>query len=167
MNDTAPVKVRAAQRRAQAVGLRVQGSTYRSIAAELGTSPSTAHRLVEAELRRLAKLAGESAEELRALELARLDAVMVKAHEGWERSLLDAERTTTRETANGTETTRVTRTRSGDARYLNIMLQCIAQRIKLLGLEAPQEVAGELKIIVKPPPSMQGDGDAFNPETDC
>jgi hypothetical protein len=69
----------AADRRQQALDLRKQGKSYRAIGDELSISEAQAHRDVKAALARLAELELASAEELRALELARLDTLAVEA----------------------------------------------------------------------------------------
>jgi transcriptional regulator len=63
----------AAERRVRALQLRILGLSYRRIAAELNVSEAQSFRDVQSELDRLAKQAQENAEQLRTLELRRLD----------------------------------------------------------------------------------------------
>ena len=69
-------RVDAAQRDAQALELRAAGATYRQIAQRLGVSVSTAHECVTRGLDRTRR---EPAEQLRELELERLDRLQVEA----------------------------------------------------------------------------------------
>jgi hypothetical protein len=68
--------VDAAQRDAQALELRAAGATYRQIAQRLGVSVSAAHECVTRGLDRTRR---EPAEQLRELELERLDRLQVEA----------------------------------------------------------------------------------------
>lgn len=68
-----PADVRAAVNAEAALLLRMQGHSYAKIAGALGVSKATAWRLVTDALREQVTLTRETAEELRALELARLD----------------------------------------------------------------------------------------------
>ena len=63
----------AAERRVKALEMRKQGCTYRQIAAALGVDLKQAHGYVSDYLKMLAEEAKESAEELRAIEIAKLD----------------------------------------------------------------------------------------------
>ena len=66
-NSTTPL---ATARRVRALELRLQGRTYREIGAVLGCNPATAYRATQKALR---LTLAEPAEELRTLELVRLD----------------------------------------------------------------------------------------------
>lgn len=63
----------AQDRRAKALDLRKAGLSYRAIGTQLGVSEKTAHQDVQREVQRIAARNSESAAELRALELERLD----------------------------------------------------------------------------------------------
>src|SRR6266542_4370638 len=68
--------LRAVEREAQAVALRRAGVDYRTIASQLGyANPGNAYRAVSRALLRTLRESG--VEELRALELARLDAMLM------------------------------------------------------------------------------------------
>ncbi len=66
----------AAERRARALQLRKEGASFNDIGAELGMSRSAAHKTVQRGLAELTRLAEGEADELRAMELARLDALL-------------------------------------------------------------------------------------------
>lgn len=77
-SETTPMDVLAQVRIPMALDLRTQGKTFRQIAAELGVDVATAHRYVKAGLAELAEQQHAKARDLRALEIARLDALLVK-----------------------------------------------------------------------------------------
>lgn len=68
-----PQDVRSAVQAEAALMLRMQGLSYAKIGTAIGVSKATAWRLVTDALQEQITLTRESAEELRALELARLD----------------------------------------------------------------------------------------------
>lgn len=78
-NHPAGTRETAAERRQQALELRKAGHSYRAIGAELGMSEAQAHRDVKAALTRLAQMELASADELRTMELTRLDTLAVEA----------------------------------------------------------------------------------------
>ena len=63
----------AADRRHRALEMRKSGASYRAIGAQLGVSEKTAHQDVQQALASLAELEQSSADELRTMELMRLD----------------------------------------------------------------------------------------------
>lgn len=67
-------RIEQAERRAQALELRKAGATYEQIGAKLGITNQAAHRLVS---RGLAALGKEAAEDVLALELSRLDGLLM------------------------------------------------------------------------------------------
>src|SRR5688572_28673291 len=67
------VRIQAAERRQRALDYRKAGASYRAIGDALGVSEKTAHGDVQQALASLAAQEQASAEQLRALELARLD----------------------------------------------------------------------------------------------
>ncbi|HEY3230518.1 MAG TPA: hypothetical protein VGJ87_14945 [Roseiflexaceae bacterium] len=103
-------KEAAAERRQQAFELRKRGASYRAIGTELGISEAQAHRDVQRGLAHLAELEQASAEEYRALELARLDLAVVA---------LSA------------------RLRTGDPQVVNAWVKVSESRRRLLGLDQP------------------------------
>lgn len=119
----AAAAIAAAERRRKALGLRRGGASLRDIAAALGCSHEQARRDVAAALAELAADTRAEAEQLRALEVARLDAVML-GH--WSAAT------------------------KGDADAARIVLRCVEQRVKLLGLAVQSDAPnlGELLEIV-------------------
>lgn len=103
-----------AERRLKAVELRKRRYSYRRIAAALNVDVSTAYRDVQAELAELRQKTQESVEELRELELAACDDVIVSM---WR--------------AAG----------EGDAQAARALLQASESRRRLLGLDAPTKIA--------------------------
>jgi len=102
-------RIVAAERQARALGLRKAGHGYATIARELGyASASGAHKAVDTALR---ALVAEPAAELRALDLARLDELLVGL---W----IDARR--------------------GNVAKVDRVLKIMQRRADLLGLDAPQ-----------------------------
>lgn len=78
-NQPTGTRENAAERRVQALDLRKAGHSYRAIGVALDISEAQAHRDVKAALTRLAQLELAAADELRAMELARLDDLQVEA----------------------------------------------------------------------------------------
>ena len=101
------------ERQLQALELRKGGFTYREIGKRLGVSHVQAHRDIQEELKHLASLRSESAEELRQLELEKLD--------NYERNLshwADA----------------------GSVEAVRTLIKIQERRAKLLGLDAPEKI---------------------------
>jgi len=101
---------RIAERRVKALDLRKAGASYRRIAEELKCDVETAYRDVQAELAHMREVAGDLAEEVRTLELRRLDDYTL--------GLTPA-------------------ARRGDARSVQALMRVGERRAKLLGLDAP------------------------------
>jgi hypothetical protein len=108
------VRITAAQRRGKALDLRKQGQTYAQIAAALGVSESRAHQVVTEELRRLHAERSEAAGEVLRLELERLDVLQASV---WPKA------------------------KAGEPTAVERVLNIMARRAKLLGLDAPTKVA--------------------------
>lgn len=98
-------------RRIQALELRLAGHTFDEIGSHLGCRRQTAHQLV---MSALDERAAEPCEKVRALELERLDKLLA-AH--WRTAL------------------------AGDSDATEICLKVMQRRSRLLGLDAPQQVA--------------------------
>lgn len=92
-------------RRVKALDLRLAGASYREIGVALGVSGATAFKDVDAIMR---EVLTEPAERVRAMELARLDALL-KAH--WSRAL------------------------AGNGKAGSMVLSIMDRRMKLLGLD--------------------------------
>ncbi len=125
--------VTAARRDARAAELRTRGLSYQQIADQLGyTSRANAYRAVA---RALAEIVAEPAAELRALELARLDAMARAA-----RAVLEGEHWVV---SHGRVVEHDGRPLVDDAPVLHAIDRLLAiqtRRARLLGLDAPAKV---------------------------
>jgi DNA-binding CsgD family transcriptional regulator len=119
-------QITAAERQRRALELRKGGASLRAIGDALGCSYETARGDIAAALADLAAETRAEAEQLRALEVERLNAVML-GH--WRAA-----------------------TTGGDPDAARIVLRCIEQRVKLLGLavasDAP-DLGGLLDIVLR------------------
>lgn len=108
---------KAAQRRLDALALRQAGASYRQIGERLGVSECQAWRDVDRALAALAKLTETEAEKLRALEMARLDAMLLPV---------------------------LQQAKQGHLGAIDRVLRIMERRAKLLGLDKPvrAEVTG-------------------------
>lgn len=98
-------------RQLKAIELRTRGYSYRAIGEQLKVSHVQAYRDVSAELKRLTSLRDEKLEELRELELQRLDRLLHKLDEKIEAGQLTA---------------------------MDRALRIMERRARLLGLDAPE-----------------------------
>lgn len=109
--------IEATERQRQAVELRKAGGSFEEIARQLGyKDPSGAYRAVRTALR---KTIQQPADELRQLEVARLDALLVGL---WS----DA--------------------RKGDVAKIDRVLKIMQRRADLLGLDAPKRVDATIEV---------------------
>jgi hypothetical protein len=108
---------RVAQRQEKAMSLRLAGGSFRAIAAALGITHMQAHRDVVRALKESLRLRDGAADELRALELKRLDALLVAC---WPKAS------------------------SGDCEAVRAAVRIAERRSKLLGLDA--EVSSRLEL---------------------
>jgi len=122
-NQTPPQRAEAEERRWQALEMRKRGNGYRQIAKKLGCSLAAAHGYVSEALSELRSKVTEKAEELREVELQKLDRI--------ERNL-----NVKLKTADEQDT----------AKLSAVLLKTQESRRKLLGLDAPQklEMSGNL-----------------------
>ena len=74
-------------------------------------------------------------------QLARLDLIEAAAWREWERSCKDYYKQTTGTGAMGPIDKEETGGQTGDPRYMNVILNTVERRCKLLGLDAPTKVA--------------------------
>lgn len=98
-------------RQERAMGLRVSGLSYLKVAEVIGVSVGTAFNDCAAARKRIIEQTRESAEEVRSIELDRLD----RALHALEAKILE-----------------------GDTRAIDTMLKLSERRAKLLGLDAPE-----------------------------
>lgn len=113
-SKTSARRVLAREREREAVQLRIAGASYDEIARHLGIRRGSAHRIVQRVLARLSAQTGELAEEVRRLELERLDALWRALYE---------------------------RAVNGDLPAVDRALHIMERRARLLGLDAPTKVA--------------------------
>ncbi len=113
-------RIQSAERQKTALELRKRGGSFDNIAATMGISKSTAHNLVHKAIDQLKTTTLKKAEELKVLDLERLDSMLVGIYP---------------------------KATAGDAKAINAVIKLMDQRAKLLGLYAPtkSEVQGEVK----------------------
>ena len=99
----------------EALDLRIAGATYRQIAAQMGINLQVAYAAVQGALGELDALTKEKAERHRDLELRRLERATLGL---W------------------------TKVQAGDERAILAWVRCADRKAKLLGLDAPTEIAG-------------------------
>lgn len=83
-NRTSPSRVRAVERRQQAVAMRKAGAPLRVIGEELGVTTQAAHKAIKKQLAILERLAEGDGEELRRLTIERYDAVLLAV---WDKAM--------------------------------------------------------------------------------
>jgi hypothetical protein len=116
----------------QIFALRRQGASYQRIATQLKCSTNFAHKVVQEATDELNADLALTREQWRALELERIDALLVRL-EGWLREGREV-----KESPDG-RTTIVTLQRP-TAGYIFAYLRALERRAKLLGLDAPTRV---------------------------
>jgi hypothetical protein len=114
MSKTSGQNVKGAENRSKAIALRKEGSTYEEIGKTLSISTQRAHKIVTSELTRIRKETAEETDELRTLELQRLDAMFMVCYR-------DAQ--------------------EGDYPAVDRCLKIMERRAKLLGLDMPVKIA--------------------------
>jgi hypothetical protein len=112
-SKASPTKVKAAERRLQALNLRKAGASYAEIGRAMGFTEQRAHKVVSLELDRLNSERSEAAAAVAQLEAARLDALHLAY---WKKAV------------------------EGDVDAANIVLKVAGRRAKLLGLDQPASV---------------------------
>lgn len=131
------------QRQLDALDLRKKGYSLRAIGEQLDIGHVQVKRDIEAALAMAAEEVKQSAGHLLAIELERVDALLMEYWEAWEKSKQPVEKTIS-EKRQGVETetskASIQRTgRTGDPRYLAGIQWCIERRAKFLGLDAPEK----------------------------
>lgn len=125
----------SAERKERIITLRRQGMSYPAIGEAAGCSNQYAYSVVKAYLDDLAKNATEGAEEIRRIELERLDLLLSR----WlPRAVGEPD----------------------NPKAAEIVMKTMDRRAKLLGLDAPEKLESVNIITVKDPPGW-GEGD-FN-----
>lgn len=129
------------ERRKKVSELHLQGWGQIEIANELKVRQST----ISVDLKQISKAWRESSirdfDELRDLELARIDKVFREAWAGYIRSQQPHQSATTDGEAGAQKAKRTIRNQYGDPRFLSVILDCIQSKRELLGLDAPVKVA--------------------------
>ena len=120
-SPTAPRRVTSADRRVQALELRKAGYTYAQIGTTLGISAVMAHRHVVKALSVIRDKISEQTEELRTLELQRLDNLFFVIYK---------------------------RAEKGDLAAVDRCLRLMERRAKLLGLDAPTKTDVNLSSLI-------------------
>jgi transposase-like protein len=118
-STTAPRRLSAAEKRAKALEAKKAGYTFREIADNLGCSVSNAYKLVRKALDEINAKTEIDAQEMRDVEVARLDALQVTL---WRRAVVN-----------------------GELGAIDRLLSVMNRRARLLGLDLPQkhEVTGK------------------------
>jgi ECF sigma factor len=123
----------------------LKGNLQAEIASALGLSIATVKRDLATIRERWLDSALRDFDALKAEQLAKIDAVEAEAWAMWSRSCERQVRTSTQEIEASSHPGCNTRTDaqlgSGEPRYLQITLQCVERRSRLLGLDAPQKIA--------------------------
>ncbi len=109
-SKTSPRKMRAKEREVEALNLRKSGATYDQIGKALGITTQGAYKAIIRSLKRLNEQNSESSEELRRLEVERLDRMLVAI---WPQVL------------------------NGNQGAVDRAIKISERRAKLLGLDAP------------------------------
>ena len=110
LSKTSRMRVEAAKRREQAIMLRRSGWTFERIGQKLGITTSRAHSLVNEALVEARKQVSDVADELRVVEISRLDGLLEKFYP---------------------------KAMKGDDQAAHRVLKIAERRAKLLGLDAP------------------------------
>lgn len=129
-------------RQARVADLLLQSKTYRQIAQAVKVgSTRTIHTDVQAVLAFWKAKQYASIDQWVAQELEKIGRVEAEAWEAWARSQADAVSVTEKTGGKEGDTTSETRKgQVGDGRFLDIVLNCVERRAKLLGLNKPDRI---------------------------
>ena len=127
-----PLDVRTEEHRLRALELRGEGKSYRKIADALGIDVHRAHDLVTEGLDQLIVQSAETAEQVRVLELGRLDDLL-------DRLVI---KLSLQRKAMATADGKSVNVPDPEERTVDAILRVMERRAKLLGLDAPQEIVG-------------------------
>ena len=142
-------KIESAQRQQKAIDLRLAGATFEKIGDALGVSRQAAHKMVGRAVSQMAEDNADAIERVRAIEVARLDRLLLGV---WQPA------------------------RSGDLRAVDRALKIMERRARLLGLDRPQgleiSTSGEVVFEVTIPAPRIGPhgaqvGETIEGETDA
>lgn len=136
-------KAEIARDRRRIGDLYLKGWLQADIATEVGVSQPTVSLDLKALHAEWLKSTLIDINEARSRELAKLDQLEREYWKGWLRSCMDAEeeivKVTIDEQGIKTEETKKVKGQSGDTKFLDGIQKCVAQRCKILGVEAPEE----------------------------
>lgn len=126
--------------------LYLRGYTQAQIADEIGVDPSTVSRDIAVLIERWKTSANNNVSQHRQFELDLLDELEKEYKNGWERSKTEARQQKASKRKRGADgsdeqATMTTETQVGDPRFLDGIRSVIADRRRLLGLDAPTKIA--------------------------
>lgn len=125
-------------RRDRVGSLWLRGYTYKEIADVVGITVSNVGNDLHHIRQLWVERSGRNVGEIRAEELAKLDALEWEYWQAWRRSVGEMTKTV-ESTTKGEDTITITKeTEAGDPRYLQGVERCIEERCDILGLRAPQ-----------------------------
>lgn len=124
--------------RAEIARYYLQGKPIHEIAETMGLSKYTIHDDLEVIRQAWLRSTLVDFDAKRAEEVAKIDRVEAQAWEEYERSKEPGSRSVQGTGAQGSWTEDETTERTGDPRYLQVVLKCIDRRIRLFGLDAPE-----------------------------
>ncbi len=122
----------------------LRGWSYRQIGLELGCGVGTVHRDIESLLSEWREQQLENTKLIVIRELTRIDTIEQEAWKGWLKSTGDSEEIIeeTGDSPKGPFSRNRTKLvgQSGDPRFLNVVLGCVQERCKILGVNAPMKI---------------------------
>jgi hypothetical protein len=123
------------ERRTKAAELYVRGWTQYAIAAHFNVSQPTICEDLRYVRRQWRAAAVRNFDEARELELQKIDRVEREAWDAWDRSQKPEQSAVMTDDGGKQRSTKRLKNQHGDARFLEVVQKCIAQRCALLGLE--------------------------------
>ena len=138
-----------ARDRRKIADLYLQGRLQADIAAELEINQSTVSRDLKALHKEWLAAALVDFGAVKAQELAKIDRLEREYWRAWERSCKDAETVVKKQKEDGgKEMQQTLKGQAGDPRFLDGVQWCIERRCKILGVDAPQRVQSDGRIIL-------------------
>lgn len=150
-------EIRLMKRRAKVADMYLAGFIQPQIALQIGTSQATVSRDISALHKAWLDSALRDFDALKEIELKRIDRTEREAWDAWRRTIGTHTKSSIAtkgaivtegvkgqsgfKTLQPSEKTVHSEEQAGDPRFLNIVLKCIEQRRKILGLDAPTKVA--------------------------
>jgi len=116
-NKTSKAKAGKQEKQEKALKLRIEGNSYRAIAKKMGCSRTQAHTYVVEALKESTSRIAKNADDLRDLELERLDTLIKGLYP---------------------------KAKKGDPQAVDKILKVMDQRQKLTGIQAAPQVLGEI-----------------------